>query len=172
MSTNTFVQVASTIPHIYVPYEFLFGSVDADVATGASKDAAVKFGAVLGVQELITAEQGDTITTFKLKKGHLYKCFADVLYYDSNAQASYYNREYMWYDTKTGQTLGLFGVKDFHESEFDYASPAICVVDASTQDREVAVKVTSEDGYVDSYKRGSKCVIEVITDRSGPFNQG
>ena len=72
MSTNTFVQVASTIPHIYVPYEFLFGSVDADVATGASKDAVVKFGAVLGVQELITAEQGDTITTFKLKKGHLY----------------------------------------------------------------------------------------------------
>lgn len=62
-------------------------------------------------------------------------------------------------------------MKDFSEKEFDYASPAICIVDASTEDKEVAVKITEENGAVDSYKRGSKCLIEVITDRSGPFNQ-
>ena len=169
--SNTFMKVSSDIPRIYVPYESLLGSVDTDVATTAPKNTPVKFSTFLGDQELITATQGDNITTFQLKKGHIYKCSADILYYDSDASATFYNREYMWYEPSSGSTLGLFGVKDFNEKEFDYASPAMCIVDASTEDKEVAVKVTEEDGAVDSYKRGSKCLIEVITDRSGPFNQ-
>ena len=170
--SNTFMKVSSNIPRIYVPYEYLLGSVDADFATAAPEDDPVKFSSIQGEQELITITQGDNITTFKLKKGHLYKCWADVIYYDSNSEAVFYNREYMWYKTSDGSTLGLFGVKDFHESKFDYSAPAFCVVDATEEDIDVAVKVSESDGGgVDSYRRGSKCVIEVITDRSGPFNQ-
>jgi len=169
---STVAKSIAEIPREYQPYEHLFGYVSAPVTTSAPLNDPVKFDTIKGDQKLITVTQGTNITTFTLKKGHKYKCWADVIYYDSDPGAGIFDRDYSWYKTSDNTELGVRGVEGFSNHKFDYSSGAYCVVDASDADIDIAIKVVDLIvSNVNSYIKGSKCMIEVITDRSGPWNQ-
>lgn len=164
------LQEQTDIPRESLPYEALLGFVSADVATGAAVGDPVKFDAIQGDQKLITVTQESTETKINLKKGHRYRCWADVVYADTNSTATALDREYAWFDSQDAEQ-GIRGLESFYESKFDYDSPTVAIIDTKDQDVEISVKVAAAtDTAVSHYLRGSKCLIEVITDVSGPFN--
>lgn len=183
----TIEEKKTDIPRIYQPFDY-WGAARTDDLIDPVGNPGFEDGSSIifqsdqefigGDQNLITHENDTSsatvanhFTKIKLKKGHIYKCTAVINYYDPSSQATEFMRNYSFYDVKKSVNIGLKGVEEFKESKFDHASFALAFVDTKNEDAEIKVVVTKSSGKANVIKAFSKIVVEVITDRSGPWNE-
>ena len=183
----TIEERTTDIPRIYQPFDYWGAARTSDLTDpaggpGFQVGSSIIFPSdqqfIEGDQNLITSENdtssstvAEHFTKIKLKKGHIYKCVAVINYYDPDQSAVDFKRNYSFYDVNKSVNIGLPGTEEFKESKFDHASFAVAFVDAKNEDAEIKVVVTSATGKATQIKAFSKIFVEVITDRSGPWNE-
>jgi hypothetical protein len=183
----TIEEKTTDIPRIYQPFDYWGAARTFDLNDPAG-DPVFQVGSsiifpsdqqfVEGDQKFISYENDTSsgtvanhFTKIKLKKGHIYRCTAVINYYDPDQSAVEFKRDYSFYDVKKSVNIGLPGTEEFKQSKFDHASFAVAFVDAKNEDAEIKVVVTSAAGNASQIKAFSKIVVEVVTDRSGPWNE-
>lgn len=183
----TIEEKTTDIPRIYQPFDYWGAARTTDLADPAGSPGFQAGSSIIfpsdqefieGDQKFITYENDTSsgtvanhFTKIKLKKGHIYKCVAVINYYDPNSQSTEFKRHYSFYDVKKMENIGLKGVEEFKDAKFDHASFAVAFVDTKNEDAEIKIVVTEADGVATLIKAFSKIVVEVITDRSGPWNK-
>jgi hypothetical protein len=183
----TIEEKTTDIPRIYQPFDYWGAARTSDLNDPAGNPGFQVGSSIIfpsdqqfieGDQKFISYENDTSsgtvanhFTKIKLKKGHIYKCTAIINYYDSSSGATNFKRDYSFYDLKKSVNIGLKGTEEFADSKFDHASFATAFVDAKNEDAEIKIVVTSAVGNAIQIKAFSKIVVEVVTDRSGPWNE-
>ena len=183
----TIEEKTTDIPRNYQPFDYWGAARTSDLQDPAGNPGFQAGSSIIfpldqqfieGDQKFITYENDTSsgtvanhFTKLKLKKGHIYRCTAVINYYDPDQGAVEFKRNYSFYDLKKSANIGLKGTEEFKLSKFDHASFAVAFVDTKNEDAEIKVVVTEATGNAKQIKAFSKIVVEVITDRSGPWNE-
>ena len=168
----TIEEKTTDIPRIYQPYEYLLAKRVDDEQGSFPVGKVLDFDNFEGKQELITVSKENNQTRFVLKKGHMYKCESYLVFGNLLTVPYDFHLKYSWIQDDQLEIGSLGRDQQFSVTLMSIDTPARAIVDATEKDVEVFLKVTYTQGNLaDHFLNSSDALIEVITDRSGPWSQ-
>ena len=168
----TLIQEKTEVPRTYQPYDFLIAKKVSDQQDSFPEGKVLEFENFEGKQELITVVQQNNETRFVLKQGHLYKCESYLVFANLLTSPYDFHIKYSWIQDDELEIGSQGRDQQFSTSHMSFDKPARAIVDATEKDVEVFLKVTySQNTGADHFLDTSDALIEVIPERSGPWNQ-